>query len=68
MLKHTLKQDIGISTASVHAGEDRAKPGFSITDPIFATSAYTFPDTQSIIDFIEEKQPREEYGRYGNPN
>lgn len=68
MLKHTHNQDTGISTASVHAGEARAKPGFSITDPIFATSTYTFPDTQSIIDFIEEEQPREEYGRYGNPN
>ncbi len=32
------------------------------------SSTYTFEDTQSIIDFIEEKQPREEYGRYGNPN
>lgn len=58
----------GPSTAAVHAGEARQKPGFSITDPIFAASTYTFPDTQSIVDFIEEKQPREEYGRYGNPN
>ena len=58
---------IGPSTAAVHAGEARLKFGFSITDPIFASSTYTFPDTQSIIDFIEEKQPREEYGRYGNP-
>jgi cystathionine gamma-synthase len=57
----------GPSTAAVHAGEARQKPGFSITDPIFASSTYTFPDTRSIIDFIEEKQPREEYGRYGNP-
>jgi cystathionine gamma-synthase len=58
----------GPSTAAVHAGEARQKPGFSITDPIFATSTYTFSDTQSIVDFIEEKQLREEYGRYGNPN
>ncbi|MFM8736001.1 MAG: trans-sulfuration enzyme family protein [Pirellulales bacterium] len=57
----------GPSTVAVHAGEARQKPGFSITDPIFASSTYTFPDTQSIIDFIEEDQPREEYGRYGNP-
>ena len=57
----------GPSTAAVHAGEARQKPGFSITDPIFASSTYTFPSTQSIIDFIEQKQPREEYGRYGNP-
>ncbi len=58
---------LGPSTTAVHAGEAREKPGFSITDPIFASSTYTFRDTQSIIDFIEEKQPREEYGRYGNP-
>src|SRR6185312_12236302 len=29
---------------------------------------YTFADTQAVIDFIEQKQPREEYGRYGNPS
>ena len=56
------------STLAVHAGEDRQKPGHAITDPIFCTSTYTFPDTQSVIDFIEQKLPREEYGRYGNPS
>jgi cystathionine gamma-synthase len=57
----------GPSTLAVHAGEDRQKCGHSITDPIFAASTYTFADTQSVIEFIEQKQPREEYGRYGNP-
>ncbi|MEM8864394.1 MAG: aminotransferase class I/II-fold pyridoxal phosphate-dependent enzyme [Planctomycetota bacterium] len=55
------------STIAVHAGEMRQKPGDSITDPIFCASTYTFPDSQSVIDFIEQEQPREEYGRYGNP-
>ncbi|MEN0109673.1 MAG: aminotransferase class I/II-fold pyridoxal phosphate-dependent enzyme [Planctomycetota bacterium] len=55
-----------VGTAAVHAGEARQKPGDSITDPIFCASTYTFADTQSIIDFIEEDQPREEYGRYSN--
>jgi cystathionine gamma-synthase len=55
------------STLSVHAGEARQKPGDSITDPIFCASTYTFADTQSVIDYIEQEQPREEYGRYGNP-
>lgn len=55
------------STLSVHAGEARQKPGDSITDPIFCASTYTFADTQAVIDFIEDQQPREEYGRYGNP-
>ncbi|MFM2093166.1 MAG: Methionine gamma-lyase [Planctomycetota bacterium] len=58
---------VGASTLCVHAGEDRHKLGDSITDPIVCAATYTFPDTQAIIDFIEQKQPREEYGRYGNP-
>ncbi len=72
-----LKQDLpqqgetpaceGWSTIAVHSGEARQKPGDSITDPVFCASTYTFSDTQSIIDFIEQNQPREEYGRYGNP-
>jgi cystathionine gamma-synthase len=56
-----------VSTTSVHGGESRQKPGDSITDPIFCASTFTFADTQSVIDFIEQKQSREEYGRYGNP-
>jgi cystathionine gamma-synthase len=55
------------ATLAVHAGEARQKPGDSITDPIFCASTYTFENTQSVIDYIEQEQPREEYGRYGNP-
>ena len=58
---------VGPSTAAVHAGEAREKPGHALTDPIFATSTYTFADTAAIVSFIEEKHAREEYGRYGNP-
>lgn len=58
----------GVSTRAVHAGEARQKPGDAITDAIFCASTYTFPSTQAVIDFIEQKQAREEYGRYGNPN
>jgi cystathionine gamma-synthase len=58
----------GLSTRAVHAGEDRLKPGFSITDPIFCTATYTFANTQAVIDFVEQKQPREEYARYGSPS
>ena len=54
-------------TLAVHGGEARQKPGDSITDPIVCASTYTFADTQAVIDFIEQEQPREEYGRYGNP-
>jgi cystathionine gamma-synthase len=58
----------GFSTVAVHAGESRRKPGDAITDAIFCASTYTFDDTQSVIDFIQRKLPREEYGRYGNPS
>jgi cystathionine gamma-synthase len=58
----------GLSTIAVHGGEARQKLANAITDPIFAASTYTFENTQSVIDYIEQKQPREEYGRYGNPS
>ncbi len=57
----------GLSTMSVHAGEDRQKVTNSITDPIVMASTFTFENTQSIVDFIEQKQDRGEYGRYGVP-
>ncbi len=57
----------GLSTNSIHGGEARQKLGDSITDPIICASTFTFSDSQSVIDYIEQKQPREEYGRYGNP-
>ncbi len=58
----------GLSTRAVHAGEARLKPGYAITDPIFCTATYTFADTQALIDYVQQKQPREEYARYGNPS
>jgi cystathionine gamma-synthase len=58
----------GFSTLAVHAGEDRQKFASAITDPMFCASTYTFADTASVIEFIERKLPREEYGRYGNPS
>jgi cystathionine gamma-synthase len=57
----------GPSTLSVHAGEERHKAVHSITDPIVCAATYTFASTQAVLDYIEQKQDREEYGRYGNP-
>lgn len=64
---HTDQEKPGVSTMAVHAGEARQKPADSITDPIFCASTFTFPDTQSVIEYIENDQTREEYGRYGTP-
>src|ERR1035438_4627145 len=58
----------GWSTLSVHGGEERQKANCSLVDPIFCSATYTFANTQSLIDFIVGKLPREEYARYGNPN
>jgi cystathionine gamma-synthase len=58
----------GVSTVAVHAGEDRQKSANAITDPMFCASTYTFSNTAAVIEFIEHKLPREEYGRYGNPS
>jgi cystathionine gamma-synthase len=67
-LKKISGKTLGDSTLSVHAGEQRHKSSDAITDSIVTASTYTFDDSQSIIDFIENNLPREEYGRYGNPN
>jgi cystathionine gamma-synthase len=53
---------------AVHGGEEAPKPRSALTEPIFCTTTYTFADTQALLDFVVQKQPREEYSRYGNPN
>jgi len=57
----------GLSTLVVHAGESRQKLGNAITDAILCTATYTFASSQDAIDFVDQKLPREEYSRYGNP-
>jgi cystathionine gamma-synthase len=55
-----------LGTTAVHAGEARQKLGDAITDPIVCSSTYTFASTQAVVDFVEQGQDREEYGRYGS--
>jgi len=62
----------GISTLSVHAGEDRPKAHHSVTTPIVQSSTFTFVDTADLVAFTEAHRTnsegdRVEYGRYGNP-
>ena len=57
----------GTSTVAVHAGEQRQKAGNAITDSIVCAATYTFANTQAVLDYLEHKEDREEYGRYGNP-
>ncbi|MDA0838299.1 MAG: aminotransferase class I/II-fold pyridoxal phosphate-dependent enzyme [Planctomycetota bacterium] len=58
----------GMSTRSVHAGEQRDKPQHSLTTPVVFSSTFTFPETEALVAFMEGREERvEEYGRYGNP-
>jgi cystathionine gamma-synthase len=63
----TKPKPLGLSTLAVHAGEERQKALDALTDPIVCASTYSFENTQSVIDYIQLDQQREEYGRYGNP-
>lgn len=59
---------LGVSTTAIHGGEARQKAHHALTDPIVCASTFSFVNTQAVIDFIEQDQPRGEYGRYGNPS
>lgn len=60
------------STQAVHAGERRFRAHDSLLVPIVQTAVYTFPNTDALASYYEERMfweepEREEYGRYGNP-
>ncbi|HDP33832.1 MAG TPA: aminotransferase class I/II-fold pyridoxal phosphate-dependent enzyme [Candidatus Hydrogenedentes bacterium] len=57
----------GVSTISVHAGEERFRYADSITTPIVQTSTYAFKDTAHIEAYTRHGHSHFEYGRYGNP-
>jgi cystathionine gamma-synthase len=54
-------------TPAVHGGAPRHFAHDSLTAPIVQTATYTFANTAELIEFMEGKKEREEYGRYGNP-
>ncbi|MEM9368659.1 MAG: aminotransferase class I/II-fold pyridoxal phosphate-dependent enzyme [Planctomycetota bacterium] len=58
----------GTSTRCVHGGEARQKSEGSVTTPVYNASTFTFESTDRLLDFVEGREQREEYGRYGNPN
>jgi cystathionine gamma-synthase len=54
-------------TPAVHGGEPKRYAHDSLTAPIIQTATYTFADTAELIEYMEGRKEREEYGRYGNP-
>ena len=57
----------GPSTRSVHGGERQHRDSHAVTTPIHQTSTFWFEGSQEVIDYNEGRNPRDEYGRYGNP-
>ena len=57
----------GGSTRSVHGGERQHRDSHAVTTPVYQTSTFWFEDSQAVIDYNEGRNPRDEYGRYGNP-
>ena len=62
----------GWSTRSVHSGDKRPFPHYSLNLPIFQTATYTFESTEDLRQFMQARlwgpvEGRTEYGRYGNP-
>jgi cystathionine gamma-synthase len=57
----------GQSTRSVHGGERQHRESHAVTTPIHQTATFWFEDSQAVIDYNEGRNPRDEYGRYGNP-
>ena len=54
-------------TPAVHGGEPEQYAHDSLTAPIVQTATYTFANTAELIEYMEGRKEREEYGRYGNP-
>ena len=57
----------GESTRAVHGGERAHQATDAVTTPIYQTSTFWFPDSETLAAYQEGRLPREEYGRYGNP-
>ncbi|MEM6366489.1 MAG: aminotransferase class I/II-fold pyridoxal phosphate-dependent enzyme [Planctomycetota bacterium] len=56
------------STDCVHAGRPDSIGYDAVTTPVVNASTFTFASTDELLDFVEGRLGREEYGRYGNPN
>ena len=65
MTKRT--ESIGDSTRAVHGGEREYQTSEAVTTPIYQTSTFWFPDSETLRAYQEGRLKRDEYGRYNNP-
>jgi len=54
-------------TPPVRGAEPESYAHDALTAPIVQTATYTFRDTAALVAYMEGREEREEYGRYGNP-
>ena len=54
-------------TPAVHGGEPKHYAHDALTAPIVQTATYTFANTAELVEYMEGRKERQEYGRYGNP-
>ncbi|MGB0678440.1 MAG: trans-sulfuration enzyme family protein [Polyangiales bacterium] len=55
------------ATRAVHGGEPRRYAYDALAAPIVQTATYCFANTAELIEYMQGRREREEYGRYGNP-
>jgi len=65
MTKRT--ESVGDSTRAVHGGEREHQASEAVTTPIYQTSTFWFPDSETLRAYQEGRLKRDEYGRYNNP-
>ena len=51
----------------MHGGERSHQATDAVTTPIYQTSTFWFPDSETLAAYQEGRAKRDEYGRYGNP-
>lgn len=56
-----------LMTEAVHGGQPTSFSHDALTVPVVQTATYSFKDTAELVDHMEGRLEREEYGRYGNP-
>jgi len=56
-----------VHTLAVHGGEDRPHAYHALVMPVVQTATYTFANTGALRAYVDKRDVRDKYGRYGNP-
>jgi len=67
MTKRSGARKYGVSTRSVHAGEETDPTSRSVVTPIYQTATFDFPSTRVLLDIMRRKRKGNVYSRWWNP-